>query len=138
MVITDVKLVMFLFLHYMYKESLEFMRMIRYSRMKLYNRLFGMLSNKQPYYLAMCLHSTGVEGVCKKKRAVRRMWMKQRSSHWWNVIAQTVFIDSEWKECFRMRKSTFQRLCEIVIPRMKRIGCGPAVREEIPDEKKLQ
>ncbi|TGZ45962.1 uncharacterized protein [Temnothorax longispinosus] len=44
----------------------------------------------------------------------RRLWMKRRSYHFWDDIVLNTYDDAQWLESFRMRKDTFNKLCDIV------------------------
>lgn len=43
----------------------------------------------------------------------RRMWKRKRSTEWWDVVVQN-FDDEEWLENFRVRKGTFDFICDHV------------------------
>jgi len=44
----------------------------------------------------------------------RRIWMKHRSYHFWNHIVLNTYDEAQWLEYFRMRKETFDILCNIL------------------------
>ena len=41
----------------------------------------------------------------------RLIWCKERSKHFWNQTVKVVFKTNDWYENFRMRKETFEYLC---------------------------
>ncbi|KAI4377522.1 hypothetical protein MLD38_015131 [Melastoma candidum] len=42
----------------------------------------------------------------------RRLWVKDRSKAWWDECNRPEFPDEEFKKAFRMRKSTFDTICD--------------------------
>ncbi|XP_060786282.1 putative nuclease HARBI1 [Neoarius graeffei] len=44
----------------------------------------------------------------------RSCWMRVRSKDWWERVVLKEFTDSEWKENFRMSRSSFNRLCTLM------------------------
>lgn len=51
--------------------------------------------------------------VLKKiNRSKRRFWMKTRNKHWWKIIVPNHFLNEDWLECFRMKRTTFQFICD--------------------------
>ncbi|XP_028678812.1 uncharacterized protein LOC114667607 [Erpetoichthys calabaricus] len=53
------------------------------------------------------------------RSSVRSIWMRQRCGVWWEHVL-TSWTDCEWKENFRMRKTTFLKLCNILHPHLHR------------------
>uniref|UniRef100_A0A8C0HBY2 DDE Tnp4 domain-containing protein n=1 Tax=Chelonoidis abingdonii TaxID=106734 RepID=A0A8C0HBY2_CHEAB len=49
-----------------------------------------------------------------------RIWARETSTDWWDRIVLTVWDDSQWLRNFRMRKSTFLELCDMLSPALKR------------------
>lgn len=41
----------------------------------------------------------------------RRLWVKDRSKHWWQTCSSPDFPEEEFRRCFRMSKSTFEFIC---------------------------
>ena len=41
----------------------------------------------------------------------RSIWMRQRSSYWWDHIVLSTFTHEQWMENFRMSKTTFIMIC---------------------------
>ncbi|XP_013405607.1 protein ANTAGONIST OF LIKE HETEROCHROMATIN PROTEIN 1 [Lingula anatina] len=46
----------------------------------------------------------------------RTVWMKEKSSHWWEHIVNRTFTDGDWMENFCMKRATFQYLCHELRP----------------------
>ena len=44
----------------------------------------------------------------------RSEWMKVRSRDWWDRVVLYHYTDTEWKEDFRMTRSSFMKLCGLV------------------------
>ncbi|XP_033644807.1 protein ALP1-like isoform X2 [Asterias rubens] len=42
----------------------------------------------------------------------RRLWKRERSSMWWDVVVKDHWTDNDWIENFRMSKATFMFICE--------------------------
>ena len=43
--------------------------------------------------------------------AVRRLWVKERSAHWWEQVVNSSFTQTDWLENFRVSEETFLYLC---------------------------
>ena len=43
---------------------------------------------------------------------VRSIWMKERSSYWWERVVNSTFTSHDWMENFRMSHDTFIYLCD--------------------------
>uniref|UniRef100_A0A452GLE3 Putative nuclease HARBI1 n=1 Tax=Gopherus agassizii TaxID=38772 RepID=A0A452GLE3_9SAUR len=50
----------------------------------------------------------------------RRFWARETSTDWWDRIVLQVWDDSQWLRNFRMCKSTFFELCDLLSPALKR------------------
>lgn len=50
---------------------------------------------------------------------VRTVWVRHRSGAWWEQV-NTNWTDYEWQLNFRMRKTIFQQLCDILRPHLQR------------------
>ncbi|ESO88709.1 hypothetical protein LOTGIDRAFT_75569, partial [Lottia gigantea] len=46
----------------------------------------------------------------------RSLWIHERSGYWWCYIVKETFIEDQWVENFRMRKETFDKLCDSLRP----------------------
>uniref|UniRef100_A0A1A8E0G7 DDE Tnp4 domain-containing protein n=1 Tax=Nothobranchius kadleci TaxID=1051664 RepID=A0A1A8E0G7_NOTKA len=44
-------------------------------------------------------------------QVTRSCWMRVRSKDWWERVVMKEFSDPEWKESFRMTRSSFHKLC---------------------------
>ena len=53
-------------------------------------------------------------GLPYPNRKARQQWMKVRSKDWWDRIVLTEFTDVEWRENFRMTRTSFMKLCGLV------------------------
>lgn len=42
---------------------------------------------------------------------VTKVLVKKRSTLWWDITVQEDFLDEDWLENFRVRKSTFHMIC---------------------------
>ena len=51
---------------------------------------------------------------------LRAIWRKPRSENRWNVIVEQRFEDSHWQMNFRMRRRTFDFLCQELHPFLKK------------------
>lgn len=49
----------------------------------------------------------------------RTVWVRQRSGAWWEQVNAN-WTDYEWQLNFKMRKTTFQQLCDILRPHLQR------------------
>lgn len=65
----------------------------------------------------------------------RRMWMKNRSSDFWDRIVNSNFEEEDWLENFRMSKETFQLMCFKLNDFLK--PSENAVRQPLSVEKKV-
>jgi len=65
------------------------------------------------------------------------MWMKERSSDWWNRIVNHYYTEEDWLESFRMTHGTFECLCdnlrEELLPSLNQLG----TREPVSVEKQI-
>ena len=44
----------------------------------------------------------------------RTIWIKERSSHWWEYVVKSTFTPEDWLQNFRMSQCTFMYLCDEV------------------------
>ncbi|CAN9513513.1 unnamed protein product [Ophioblennius macclurei] len=44
----------------------------------------------------------------------RECWMRVRSKEWWERVVLKEFTDDEWREHFRMRRASFDKLCVLM------------------------
>ncbi|KAG6939979.1 hypothetical protein G0U57_020863 [Chelydra serpentina] len=49
----------------------------------------------------------------------RRFWAQETSTDWWDRIVLKVWDESQWLRNFRMRKSTFLELCDLLSSALK-------------------
>ena len=53
----------------------------------------------------------------KKKRRQRRFWTRPgRTSSWWQSFRNNLVVEEEWRENFRLSKTTFNKLCNELRP----------------------
>ena len=62
--------------------------------------------------------------VVSHLKVERQVWMKERSSDWWERIVLAGFTENDWLENFRMGKVTFTYICNQLCPRIKRKSCN--------------
>ena len=48
----------------------------------------------------------------KKSNRKRRFWMKFYNKYWWKIIVTNHFLNDDWIESFRMKRTTFQFICD--------------------------
>ena len=65
---------------------------------------------------------------------LRTTWIRQRCGMWWEHVV-TNWTDYEWQLNFRMRKTTFQQLCHILRPHVKRQST--TFRKPVPVEQRV-
>lgn len=73
--------------------------------------------------------------ILLRENKTRKCWKKERVTDWWDIQVQRRFTEEDWLENFRMKKSTFQYICEKV-----KIEMSPkrkTVRDPIPLEKRV-
>jgi hypothetical protein len=70
------------------------------------------------------------------KRKPKRMWMKLRSSDFWDRVVSQM-DDEEMLECFRMKRHTFDQLCEILRAHLQPRKTVLQGREPVSVEKKI-
>ena len=52
-----------------------------------------------------------------RARKPRKAWIRPgRTSQWWDNFVSGLMLEEEWKENFRISKSTFLKLCDAVRP----------------------
>ena len=79
---------------------------------------------------ALSVHNT----VPKFIRRERMIWVKERSSRWWDEIA-TNFTQEEWLSNFRVSKATFNYLCDELRPLLYRVDT--VMRKALAVEKRV-
>ncbi|KAM3849596.1 uncharacterized protein ACN63O_002484 [Diretmus argenteus] len=68
-------------------------------------------------------------------RSTRRtVWIQQRCDVWWEHVF-TTWADYDWQLNFRMRKTTFQQLCDILRPHIQRQST--TFRRPVPVEQRV-
>ncbi|XP_075703518.1 uncharacterized protein LOC142683551 [Rhinoderma darwinii] len=101
-------------------------RILRFRRVKARERLrFAVL------WASRLLSSREMSAPNKE----RRIWSEMRSSSRWNAVTEKAFTNFDWIESFRMRKSTFDYVCEQLRPVVQRTDAD--VRRAIPTEVRL-
>ena len=50
----------------------------------------------------------------------RQVWIKTRSSEWWDRIVMASFNNRDWIENFRMQKCTFMYICNLLRPHIQK------------------
>ena len=67
--------------------------------------------------------------------AVRSLWCKERSSHWWEHIVHRSFTAHDWNENFRMSHATFLYVCNQLRPFIEK--SDTQMRKCIPPERRV-
>ena len=49
---------------------------------------------------------------CNSMLPERRIWMKERSTYWWEHVVKSTFTSQDWLENFRLSQHTFLYLCD--------------------------
>ena len=65
----------------------------------------------------------------------RSLWMKDRSSYWWQHIVNCTFMPQDWLENFRMSRATFLYLCNELRSSVKRDDT--VMRKAIPVQQRV-
>lgn len=65
----------------------------------------------------------------------REVWRHPQSSDWWEHVVLATFDDDRWRANFRMRRRTFERLCDRLAPRIVRQDTP--LRRPVPVEKRV-
>ena len=66
---------------------------------------------------------------------VRSLWVKQRSSYWWDHVVNSMFTPYDWIENFRMSQETFLYLCSELRESVERNDT--IMRKAIPVEQRV-
>ena len=77
------------------------MRRKRFARKQVQERLLFILMIATA---SLYLHRIG--------SSTRMIWVKERSSTWWEQVVNSTFTEQDWLENFRMSRSTFLYLCD--------------------------
>ncbi|XP_077516756.1 uncharacterized protein LOC144127727 [Amblyomma americanum] len=100
-------------------------------------RIRSISNSRTPLTAGWSVHEVavmyGLESLAPPSK--RRMWMKNRSSDWWDNIVCSNFDDGEWKENFRMSRVNFCELVAALAPFMSP-ECN-YVREPVPVDKRI-
>ena len=57
----------------------------------------------------------------RRERQQTQFWIRPgRTSAWWDNFVNGIVVEEEWKENFRMSKSTFTKLCDDLSPLIQR------------------
>ena len=67
--------------------------------------------------------------------AERSLWVKERSSHWWQHVVNCMFMPHDWLENFRMSHATFLYLCNELRSSVKKDDT--VMRKAIPIEQRV-
>uniref|UniRef100_A0A672GHH6 DDE Tnp4 domain-containing protein n=1 Tax=Salarias fasciatus TaxID=181472 RepID=A0A672GHH6_SALFA len=59
------------------------------------------------------------EARIRRENAIRSVWTYQRPGNWWQYVNHS-WTDLEWRANFRMGRSTFNKLCDILRPWLTR------------------
>ena len=76
------------------------------SLMKKRSQFFARQRRYRMVFVFLLLVST----LTSKLHIERSIWVKERSSDFWDYIVNRIFIETDWYENFRMRKETFEYL----------------------------
>ncbi|KAJ4929359.1 hypothetical protein JOQ06_004968 [Pogonophryne albipinna] len=78
-----------------------------------------------------CHHKMKMVSVTKKDQYMWCLWVQSRSSHWWHDAVET-WTDRQWQKNFRMKRTTFLHLCDLLRPSL--IRNNTRYRQPIPVE----
>ena len=79
-------------------------------------KLFRARQSRQKMLLLFLVLSS----LVASKNVERSIWMKRRSSHFWDYIVNRTFSERDWYENFRLSKATFGYLCQKLRPIIER------------------
>ena len=65
----------------------------------------------------------------------RSLWMKERSSYWWDNVVNRTFSAHDWLENFRMSQATFLYVCNEIRPVVEKEDT--VMRSAIPVEQRV-
>ncbi|XP_038056827.1 protein ANTAGONIST OF LIKE HETEROCHROMATIN PROTEIN 1-like [Patiria miniata] len=106
----------------------------RYERQQCRRRLS--LSSKMRTMFIPYTLTNGMSLTTNNEPSVeRRLWTRERSSMWWDVVVKEHWTDQDWIENFRMTKSTFMYICEKV--RDKITYHNTNMRRALPVEQRM-
>ena len=66
---------------------------------------------------------------------IRSIWMKERSSYWWDHVVSSTFSSHDWLENFRMSQATFLYVCNEIRPVIEKEDT--VMRKAIPVEQRV-
>jgi len=72
----------------------------------------------------------------KLNRLKRRFWMKTRSKYWWKKIVPN-YLNEDWIESFRMKRTTFQFICDELRSELRPVTPFLVSREPLSVEEKV-
>ena len=52
----------------------------------------------------------------KKKRRQHRFWTRPGRTSWWQSFENNLVVEKEWRQNFRLSKTTFNKLCNELRP----------------------
>ena len=87
-----------------YEAQIECRKRLRVRR----RRAFAKRQSRERLMFAMLL----CVAALNLQSPIRSVWMKQRSSYWWEHVVNTTFTPNDWMENFRMSHETFIYLCD--------------------------
>ena len=86
-------------------------------------------SRKRMFALLLCVATLNLQSL------VRSIWMKERSSYWWERVVNSTFTSHDWMENFRMSHDTFIYLCDELRASVERNDT--TMRQAIPVEQRV-
>lgn len=101
------------------------------TRVTFWQNLLKMQENNTKVLLMM------LKDLKKINRSKKRFWMKTRSKHWWEIIVNNHFLNDDWLECFRMKHTTFQFICDKLQSELRSVIPFLVSREPLSVEQKV-
>ena len=87
----------------------------------------------------LCAAEIAIRYLCLARRVVRRaprrFWVLPRPQHWFQQMLNDRALDNWWKENFRVTRATFEYICRLVGPELRREDT--TMREAVPVEKRV-
>ena len=69
------------------------------------------------------------------EKSISVVWVKERSSHWWDQVVLSTFSSSDWLTNFQMSKATFEFLCHRLESSV--IKQDTVMRKAVPVDKRV-
>lgn len=108
---------------------------LRVAKMKARRRRMKEFNNMQCEEGVLFLLMLMSAFLLAKPVVYRQIWVKTRSCEWWDRIVMASFNDRDWIENFRMQKSTFMYLCNLLRPHIQKqdtiMRCAITVEKRI-------